>query len=239
MNAKELFRAGKLDEAVQALTAEVRSRPGDQQARTFLFELLCFAGEYERAEKQLDVAVQGDGKAELGALVYRAALNAEKTRQDTFLKKQYRQSGADVAPSSPGTLNGKAFKSIVDADSRIGPRLEVFAAGSYMWLPFEHVASIVMEAPKRLRDVMWSPAHVTAGPSFKGAELGDVLLPSLAPFSWEYPDDAVRLGHATEWVEDENGETFPVGQKILLVDGEEFPFLEIRKLEFAPSPAAS
>lgn len=239
MNAKELFRAGKLDEAVQALTAEVRSHPADQQARTFLFELLCFAGEFERAEKQLDVAVQGDAKAELAALVYRAALNAEKTRQDTFLKKQYRQSSAEVAPSPGGTLNGKAFKSIVDADPRVGPRLEVFAAGSYMWLPFEHVASITMEAPKRLRDLMWSPAHVKAGPSFKGVELGDVLLPSLGPFSWEYPDDAVRLGRATEWVEDENGETFPVGQKILLVDGEEFPFLEVRQLEFATALAAS
>lgn len=238
MNAKELFRAGKLDEAVQALTAEVRSHPADQQARTFLFELLCFAGEFERAEKQLDVAVQGDGKAELGALVYRAALNAEKTRQDTFLKKQYQQTGAEVTPSPAGELNGKAFNSLSDADPRIGPRLEVFAAGDYMWIPFEHIASIAIEPPKRLRDMMWAPARVQAGPSFKGAELGDVLLPSLGPFSWEYPDDSVRLGRATAWVEDENGETFPVGQKMLLVDGEEYPFLEVRKLEFAPSPAA-
>jgi type VI secretion system protein ImpE len=50
MSVQELFRAGKLQEAIQALGSEVRDRPGDNQRRTFLFELLCFAGEFSRAE---------------------------------------------------------------------------------------------------------------------------------------------------------------------------------------------
>jgi protein involved in temperature-dependent protein secretion len=38
-------------------------------------------------------------------------------------------------------------------------------------------------------------------------------------------------------VENESGEALPVGQKMLLVDGEEFPLLEIRKLEInLPQP---
>ncbi|MGH9405559.1 MAG: type VI secretion system accessory protein TagJ [Terriglobia bacterium] len=237
MTAKELFQSGKLDDAVQALTAEVRNHPSDLRARTFLFELLCFAGQFDRAEKQLDVAVQGDATAELGALVYRAALNAEKTRQDAFEKKQYRKSGADVPPSPAGSLNGRPFASISDGDPRVGPRLEVFAAGSFMWIPFEHIASVEMEAPKRLRDILWAPASVKTGPSFKGVDLGDVLLPALAPFSWQSADDAARLGRATFWVEGDNGDAVPVGQKLLVVDGEEeFPFLELRKLEFKPAP---
>lgn len=238
MNAKELFQAGKLDEAIQALVSEVKVHPADAGRRIFLFELLCFAGDYDRASKHLDVVAQGNNKAELGALVYKAALSAEKTRQETFQKKEYQKSGTK-APSRPGTLNGRAFESLRDADPRVGARLEVFAAGSYLWIPFEHLASVEMQAPRRLRDLLWTPAIVRAGPSFKGVDLGEVLLPALSPFSWQFPEDAVRLGRETAWVqEDGDGEEIPVGQKMLLVDGEEFPFLELRQLEFAPAEAA-
>jgi type VI secretion system protein ImpE len=65
----------------------------------------------------------------------------------------------------------------------------------------------------------------------KDTELGEILLPALTPFAWRDAEDAVRLGRVTEWVESDSGEAVPVGQKMLLVDGEEFPLLEIRKLE--------
>ena len=44
MNANELFRSGKLTEAIRALGEEIRQNPLDTKKRTFLFELLCFAG---------------------------------------------------------------------------------------------------------------------------------------------------------------------------------------------------
>ena len=100
-----------------------------------------------------------------------------------------------------------------------------------MWLPLAHVASIEMPAPKRLRDLLWAPALVRTGPAFKGTELGEVLLPALSPFSSRHADDAVRLGRATVWEKQENGDIIPFGQKMLLVDGEEFPLLEVRSLE--------
>jgi len=52
MTATDLFQAGRLDEAVLALGVELRRDPTDSKRRTFLFELLCFSGEYDRAEKQ-------------------------------------------------------------------------------------------------------------------------------------------------------------------------------------------
>lgn len=228
--AKQLFAEGKVRDAEKALTAHLRDRPADKAGRTFLFELLCFAGEYLRAEKQLAVLANSGPEAETGAIVYYAALNAERLRQETFQKGPPR---SDVPPSPPGLLNGKPFTELKDADPEIGARLEVFAAGAYLWIPFVHVATLNMEAPKRLRDTLWTPADLTTAATFDGKDLGEVLLPAIYPFSWQSPDEQVWLGRKTSWAVDEEGTEFPSGQKMLLVDGEEFPFLEIRSLEFS------
>jgi type VI secretion system protein ImpE len=106
-----------------------------------------------------------------------------------------------------------------------------------MWIPLAHIALIEMQKPKRLRDLLWAPAIIHTGPAFQGNDLGEVLLPVLSPFSWKHADEAVRLGRKTVWEEDSGGGEIPFGQKMLLVDGEEVPLLEVRKLEFR-QPAA-
>jgi len=237
VSADELFRAGKLEDAIELLGVGLRSNPADARQRAFLFELLCFAGAHERADKQLDVLAGASREAGLGALLYRAALHAERTRQEMFQKGSFPQGGPPPR-SVAGTLNGRAFQELVDADPRIGARLEVFAAGQYLWLPLEHVATVRMAPPKKLRDLLWTPAVVRTGPGFHGLELGEVLLPALAPLSWRHPDVAVRLGRVTEWTESE-GTPVPVGQKLLLRDGEEFPFLELRELDITPTAGSA
>ena len=152
-----------------------------------------------------------------------------------------RTTSLSLAPARQfaGTLNGQPFESIVDADPRIGPRLELFAAGSYMWIPFEHIESIELQAPSKLRDLLWIPALVRTGPSFKDTELGEVLIPVQYPKSFAHENDNVRLGRETHWQEVEGGEPIPVGQKLFLVDGEEFPLLEVRKIEFTAQESAA
>lgn len=235
MKARELFQAGQLDAAIDALGVEVRDNPTDTQRRTFLFELLCFAGQYGRAEKHLDVLAQSGPQSGMGALLYRSALHAGLTRD-----RMFRDDAVPAAPAArdiSGTLNGTPFTSLADGDPRIGSRLEVFAAGQYTLLPFEHIASLRMAAPKRLRDLLWPPAVLKTGPQFKGLDLGEVILPALTPLSTDDANDHVRLGRVTEWRELANGTPVPVGQKMLLVDGEEFPILEVRELDIAPAIA--
>jgi len=235
MNARELYKAGQLGAAIQALGAELRDNPTDARRRTFLFELLCFAGEYDRAEKHLDVLAEGGPEAATGALLYRAALAAERTRNNLFAKGDYPATA--VPGPARGTINGTPFETLEDADSRIGARLEIYAGGDYMWLPLAHVASIQIEPPKRLRDLLWIPALVRTGPAFKGQELGEVLIPALSPFSFRSSDDAVRLGRATIWETSDGGAEVPLGQKMLMVDGEDFPLLEVRSLEITADEA--
>jgi type VI secretion system protein ImpE len=230
VKARALLKEGRLNEAIESLGAELRSDPTDAQRRTFLFELLAFAGEFDRAEKQLDVLAGQGQEASLGALLYRSAIHAERIRQKVFLECDFPASAAPEGAVT-GTLNGRPFRSLTDADRRIGARLEVFAAGQYTWLPFAHIKTVRMQAPARLRDLIWPAAKILTGAGFKGMELGEVILPALAPRSAESDDDAVRLGRATEWVRWEDGAEAPVGQKLLLVDGEEFPFLELRELQ--------
>lgn len=233
---RELFEAGRLDEAIEALGVALRSDPTDAQRRVFLFELLAFAGDYERAEKQLDVLAANSPEAAVGTLVYRAALRAERVRERMFESGEF---PAGPRPASvAGTLNGRSFETLTDADPRVGARLEVFAGGQYMWLPLEHVAAVSMEAPTRLRDTRWSPAVVRVGPGLRDVELGEILLPALSPGAWHHPDSDVRLGRATDWDELADGSFAPAGQKMLLVDGALVPLLSVRELAVAP-PAGS
>jgi len=240
MNPLELYQAGRLMDAMKALSAELRDNPTDARRRTFLFELLCFAGEWERADKQLEVLGQAGPESEMGVLLYRSALFAERQRHDLFQRGEFPPEQEDTEAERNGVVNDKPFTYFADADPRIGARLELFAAGNYLLLPIEHIASIQIPPPKRLRDLIWTPAAVRTTPSFKGSELGEVLLPVLAPFSWRHPEEAVRLGRMTVWEKTDGAEfQVPFGQKVWQVDDEDVPFLELRALEFNSASVAA
>ncbi len=82
--AKELLHQGELNAAINQVISEVKARPTDTSARTFLFELLCFAGELERAEKQLDVIATQSVQTEIGVMAYRNCLKAERERRSLW-----------------------------------------------------------------------------------------------------------------------------------------------------------
>ena len=233
-SAESLFASGRLEEAVAQLSDALRSQPTDRALRTFLFELLSFAGEYERADRQL-AALAADGPTvEAAVATYRAALQAERVREHMF------DTGDLPAPHAPpavrGSLDGVAFTSITDGDDRLGPRLEVIAGGRYLWIPFAHLASIVVQPPTRLRDLRWLTARITTNTTIKDLELGEVLLPALTPACWRSPDMELRLGRATDWSEQADGSYRPEGQKVLRIDDRDVPLVDVRTLVLsAPS----
>ncbi len=232
MTPQELYQAGELDQAITALGEELRSYPLDAKRRTFLFELLCFAGQYDRAEKQLDVLARQDPKNAPGMLVYRSALYAERTRDEMFRSGQM-PAGEDTDQTDGGTWNGEVFTSLADADPRIGDHLEVFIAGTYTWIPTRYIDRLEIEPPTALRDLLWARARIQTSPAFRLQDLGEVLLPVLAPLSYTAADGSIRLGRATAWEDLSDGGERPFGQKLLLVDGEEIPFLEFRSIVWA------
>ena len=228
MNAEELYKEGRLTEAIETLNGVLRADPTDLRSRVFLFELLCFAGKYERARRQLDAVGTADPEMGVSSAWYQEALVAEEKRQEMFTKGELPDSGSSPSPVS-GTLNGKPFGDLQDGDPRIGPRLEIIVGGRYTWMPLEHLASLTMEPPKRLRDLFWAPVQIETTQEL-GSYTGEALLPVMTPQAYQHPDEGVRLGRWTEWKEIDTGEEVPIGQKLLLVDDEVFPLLEVREL---------
>ena len=234
MTPIELYRAGELSNAIKALGDELRNFPLDAKRRTFLFELLLFAGELGRAEKHLDVLAAAGGPAAGGAILYHSAIHAEQTRQQMFRTGQF-PAQHDDAPECPGTSGGVAFADFQDADHHIGPNLEVFIAGSYTWIPIKYVRHLTIEQPKGLRDLMWLTARVETSPAFRLQELGEVLLPAICPLSSQHPNELVRLGRESVWEPDETFGEIPFGPKLMLIDGQEVPLLELREIEWMPA----
>ncbi len=82
--AAELYQSGQLNAAIEAQLQAVRSAPLDSGRRTFLFELLAFAGQWDRADQQLAVMAQETAEKGWGATVYQNLVVAERNRQKVF-----------------------------------------------------------------------------------------------------------------------------------------------------------
>lgn len=233
--AQDLYREGKLTEAVESLQAHLREQPADARARTFLFELLCFAGEFERARKQLSALAQESNDTRLGVTYYLAALTAEIDRQSFY---------EEDAPAEPpdgtsvsGTCNGKPFTGIRDLDSRLDGALEFLAAGKYHRIAFRNLARIEFTAPAQLRDLYWRTARAETTGQLGSTAIESMLVPVLYPHTYLFDDDRTRIGRTTDFALNTSGAEIPCGQRILIVGDEQVPLLEIQSIEFAQAAA--
>ncbi len=84
MDAQAILRAGDPHAALAQLKQEVRQAPRDARLRTFLFQLFCIVGEWDRALNQLVVAAELDATAQPMAQAYRAAIRCEILRERVF-----------------------------------------------------------------------------------------------------------------------------------------------------------
>jgi type VI secretion system protein ImpE len=64
------------------------------------------------------------------------------------------------------------------------------------------------------------------------------LIPSRYPGSQASADPQVQLGRKTEWLEQESGIYLGIGQRMLATDQNEYPLLDIRRIDLAVPEAA-
>lgn len=129
----------------------------------------------------------------------------------------------------------QAFAWIADADSRLGPVLEVIVNGRYGWLPMVHLAELSIEPVVDLRDLVWAPAHLT----FSNGGDTVALLPVRYAGTPLSEGGALAMSRQTEWVELGAGtaQYRGVGQRVLATDTAERGLLEIRRLALTPATA--
>lgn len=149
-----------------------------------------------------------------------------------------RANALEQAAPTAGALNGEAFEWIADADSRVGPALEVILAGRYYWIPFERIRRIEIEPPADLRDRVWMPAVFTW--SNDGQAAG--LIPVRYPGTLEAGDSALALARSTEWTGAAGGdfdEARPLGQRMFTTDANDYALFDVRTVELkVETPAA-
>ena len=144
---------------------------------------------------------------------------------------QIRSEALEAAPTTAGTLNGQEFEWIADADSRLGPVLEVLLNGAYYWVPFQRIAAVDFEEPADLRDMVWMPA------SFTWANGGQAVgfVPTRYAGTESAADPKLQLARRTEW-SSIGAEAFAgLGQRVLVTSAHEVPLLEVRELRLTGS----
>ncbi len=140
--------------------------------------------------------------------------------------RENRDKAFDMAPVTPGTLNGEPFEWIADADSRLGPVLEVIVNGRYFWMPFTAISKISAEEPADLRDYVWTPVNITL------SNTSDIvgLIPTRYAGTTASGDDSAKLARKTEWT-DAGDETFVgLGQRLFATDQSETAVMDMREI---------
>jgi len=152
--------------------------------------------------------------------------------QGNLAQAQHLRANAfEQAPTTAGSLNGEAFDWIADADSRLGPVLEVVLNGRYTWVPFDSLSAITVEAPEDLRDMVWAPVHLT----FSNGGDSVALVPTCYPGTREQPDGKLKLARATEWLPAGTDQYVGLGQRILSTSSAEMGLLEAREIKLTPA----
>jgi type VI secretion system protein ImpE len=140
----------------------------------------------------------------------------------------------DEAPASSGTIDGRPFEWIADADMRLGPVLEAVINGRYYWVPFNRLLRISIEAPEDLRDVVWTPAHLLLE---NGGE-AYALVPTRYAGTEKVEDGQLLLARKTTWDEPRAALFCGLGQRVLSTDTGEVSLMDVREISFSGAAQA-
>lgn len=259
MTASEAYRAGQLAAAVAAAVDHVRNKPADRGARFLLAELFVFAGELERADKQLDVLFAPDAPDLMAVTLFRQLIRGETARREAFAQgrvpeftakpsdavKLHLEAAAALragqpadaaallagaaAPPRAGVCDGKPFDEFRDLDDLLGPVLEVITANGNYYW-------VPFETVERIE---FQPPKRPRDLYWRAAALtvadgpdGVVYVPALYHGSHADPREAVKLGRETDHA---GAPSRGLGLREFLVGDEAKSVLDVTTVEFRAS----
>ncbi|MEO8648259.1 MAG: type VI secretion system accessory protein TagJ [Acidobacteriota bacterium] len=259
-DAKLLLDEGNLTGAVEAALRLVKTNPTNTTARIFLFELCCFSGEWERAEKQLEVIGHQDAKAAIGTLMFRQNFKAERDRINLF-EHNTRPESMMILPGYVESLlraddlirEGKTAeaRSMLDAVEEDRPAFQCIVNGeSYSdfrdyndstMCVFEIFVKdtyvwLPFEQVEKIEFIERKSLRDVFWPQAKVETVngtnGEMFFPSLYVNTWKHSDDKVRLGRSVDWIDEGNEIYSGAGSKLFTMDGKDKAMLDIKTIEF-------
>jgi len=257
---ENLLKEGRLDEAMQSLTAQIRSHPADAKRRVFLFQLLSLLGQWERAQNQLKVAGELDPLNALMVGAYAVALAGERERIDVLDGQCAPLVIGEPAQWMALLLQALKLNSEGRRAAAAALRAQAFdqaepVSGSIDGVPFEWIADadprygpcleIITKGGyawvpfSRIREMTFEAptdlrdkvwAPVQITWSNGGQAIG--FVPCRYPGAERSDDSEIVLARKTDWTD--LGDDFYVGsgQRMLATDAGEYPLLDVRAIAF-------
>lgn len=258
--AKAKLENNDLKGAIESLIQTVKQKPRDFQARTFLFELSLFSGDWERAERQLDAIGQMDVQAAFGAKVYQQCIVAERKRSRFFSENLKPEFITEVPEYIYGLLGANSYlingdftmaRQSLDEVEKKRPAFSCQVDGNEVkdFRDCNDLTCCVFEI--FIRDsYVWVPFEQVKSLEFvplkslrdifwRQARIetlngtsGEVFIPALYVDSWKSQSDKIKLGRLTDWRDIGNEIYVGEGQRLFFIDDLAKPISEIQKIEF-------
>lgn len=268
MNAKDLFKAGRLAAAIDAGVEEVKRHPTDWGAREFLCELLIINGDLERADKHMDVLGHQDPQLMLGVALLRQLVRAEQARRQLFaegrLPELIAETDAGLRAALQATVllrEGEAAqaKEIMDEAEANRTPLDATVNGGKVddFRDLDDLLANVLEVLTsngkyywipfaRVRQLEFRPAERTLDLLWRRAHIeidqdgpsGEVYIPATYVPLGDAVSDEARLGRSTEWLGGDNEMMRGVGQRMFLAGEEALAIMDIQELRFGAADNA-
>lgn len=258
--AEELLRGGRLDDALDALTREVRGDPTSAAARMFLFQLLAASGQWARAKVQLEAAARLDPSNMLTAAAGKALLDAEQVRTAVFAGERLPTAFGEPSQWLASLLQAARLDGRREHGAAAALRAQAFeqaptGSGRIDGTPFAWLADadnrfgpcleLVLEsgyvwAPfEHIRELAFEPPTTLADTlwapvvvTWRNGGQAHGYVPVRYPGSELEADAALRLGRASDWVQLGEETWIGRGQRMFATDSGEYPILEVRTIVF-------
>lgn len=259
-DADALFRDGDLAGARAVLVDIVKSRPSDQQARMFLFQLLGIAGEWVKARNQLQTLSQLSPAAQMLGVTYNQVIDAEEDRAAVFAGKRDMVLLSGAGTWADGLARSVSLRARGDVSGADAARDAAFDAApdtggqidgqTFEWLAdsdsrFGPSVEAIVGGKYGLIPFDQISAITSPGPkdlrdtiwfpveiAFRSGQSGAAFLLARYPGSESMAGTPEQLGRATSWVDHDWGQGGAGQHELTLSDGPDRGLLDLRHLAF-------
>jgi type VI secretion system protein ImpE len=266
---RALLSQNRLDDAIAAQIEIVRAKPAEAEARALLAEFLCLAGQWERADKQLDlIGTQQPGLA-VGVALFRQLIRGAIAREEVFLKGAVPEMIGGATEPLQATLAAlldlrDGSEESASATLKAAEAKRVALSGTCDDKPFDDIrdgddlTAGLLEVISSTGKYFWVPLDRVSELEFEKPKTlreriwrqaslsvregpdGIVYIPALYPL---LPNRTLsveaRLGRLTDWEELKGGAMVGIGVRTILIGDHGLTLDEITSLAVTPPPGVA